>query len=413
MAERDDGRWLIVWTLFATLFLIWGPVNASGVFFLPVVKHFGWSRTLLSALTSTAPLAAGISSPVLGWLLDRMGARRVMIAGAAMVAAAYIALSQANSAVAYFLVFVVMGIGITASTFIPTALVITSWFREKRGAALGIAFAGIPLGGTVVTIWANYIVIHYGFRVGQFAMAVPILLIVVPLLAIFMRTKPRAIAPGLISAEVAAEAVLPGLEVREALRSRSFWMIAIAEVLFATARVGLRIHLVPFLTGFGYAPTLAAGIFSAMFIFNAIGSFAVGPLADRLGGRATFAVIFVAGAAGIVALLGASHLVAIVAFLLAFGLIGETPALLSPLAVTESLGTRRLGALLGILAFFTTLGFAAGPVIAGRIFDRSGSYSGALILFAAMSIVSAIAIRAARPFAEERERAVVGQTAAA
>jgi len=150
-----------------------------------------------------------------------------------------------------------------------------------------------------------------------------------------------------------------------------------------------------------------------MFIFNAIGSFAVGPLADRLGGRAAFAVIFAMGAVGIVALLGASHLVAIVAFLLAFGLVGETPALLSPLAVAESLGTRRLGALLGILAFFTTLGFAAGPVIAGRIFDQSGSYSTALILFAAMSIVSAIAIRAALPFAEERERAVVGETAAA
>ena len=187
MAERDDGRWTIVGTLFATLFLIWGPVNASGVFFLPVVKHFGWSRTLLSALTSTAPLAAGISSPVLGWLLDRMGSRRVMIAGALMVAGAYIALSQANTAAGYFLVFIVMGVGITASTIIPTALVITSWFRERRGAALGIAFAGIPLGGTVVTIWANYVVLHYGFRVGQFAMAVPILLIVVPLLAIMRR----------------------------------------------------------------------------------------------------------------------------------------------------------------------------------------------------------------------------------
>jgi MFS family permease len=106
--------------------------------------------------------------------------------------------------------------------------------------------------------------------------------------------------------------------------------------------------------------------------------------------------------------------VLVVAFLLAFGLVGETPALLSPLAVAESLGTKRLGALLGILAFFTTLGFAAGPVIAGRIFDQSGSYSTALILFAAMSVASALAIRAARPFAEERERAaVVGETAVA
>ena len=109
----------------------------------------------------------------------------------------------------------------------------------------------------------------------------------------------------------AAGAVLPGLEVSEALRSRSFWLIyAIAEVFFATAGVGLRVHLVPFLTGVGYSPTLAAEILGAMFVFSAIGSFAIGALADRLGGRATLSRIFLAGAVGIAALLGASHLVA-------------------------------------------------------------------------------------------------------
>ena len=88
MADQDQGSWVIVGTLFATLFFIWGPVNASGVFFLPVVKHFGWSRALLSGLVSAAPLAAGITSPLIGSLLDRVGARKVMVAGVAMVAAA-------------------------------------------------------------------------------------------------------------------------------------------------------------------------------------------------------------------------------------------------------------------------------------------------------------------------------------
>ncbi|MGO9603874.1 MAG: MFS transporter [Candidatus Binataceae bacterium] len=172
MAGPEKGSWLLVAVLFATLFLIWGPINASGVFFLPVVKHFGWSRALLSALVATAPLAAGISSPFVGSLLDRIGARRVMITGAAMVAASYAVLSRANSAGAFFATFVLLGVGITASTIIPTAIVITNWFRERRGMALGIAFAGIPLGGTGVTILANHIVLRYGFRMGYLAMAV-------------------------------------------------------------------------------------------------------------------------------------------------------------------------------------------------------------------------------------------------
>src|SRR5260370_11376655 len=128
-------------------------------------------------------------------------------------------------------------------------------------------------------------------------MAIPILLVVVPLLALFMRKPPEGGKTRGVGDTIAT--ALPGLEVSEAFRSRSFWMIAIAEVFFATAGVGLRVHLVPFLTGVGYSPTLAAEILGAMFVFSAIGSSAIGALADRLGGRATLSRIFFAGAAGV------------------------------------------------------------------------------------------------------------------
>jgi MFS family permease len=409
MKEQEQEGWIIVAVLFATLFLIWGPVNASSVFFLPVVKHFGWSRALFSLLAATAPLAAGFSSPAIGSLLDRYGERRIMIAGAAMVALSFLALSRADSPAAFFVIFIVLGVGITGSTIIPTALVITNWFRERRGLALGIAFAGIPLGGTGVTIFASWIVQRSGFRAGYLAMAIPIVVVVIPLLALFMRTAPEAEETR--PASGAPEAELSGLEVREALGSRSFWMIAVAEVFFATAGVGLRVHLVPFLTGIGYSPTLAAEILGAMFIFSAIGSSMMGALADRLGGRVTLSLVFFAGAAGIAALLGASHLIAVGAFVVIFGLVRETHIV--PIVITESLGAKRLGALLGLLALFTTFGFAAGPVIAGRIFDRTGSYTGALLLFVALAIISMLAMRATLPLAEEKARIAARESALA
>jgi MFS family permease len=409
MKEQEQEGWIIVAVLFATLFLIWGPVNASSVFFLPVVKHFGWSRALFSLLAATAPLAAGFSSPAIGSLLDRYGERRIMIAGATMVALSFLALSRADSAAAFFVIFIVLGVGITGSTIIPTALVITNWFRERRGLALGIAFAGIPLGGTGVTIFASWIVQRSGFRAGYLAMAIPIVVVVIPLLALFMRTAPEAEETR--PASGAPEAELSGLEVREALGSRSFWMIAVAEVFFATAGVGLRVHLVPFLTGIGYSPTLAAEILGAMFIFSAIGSSMMGALADRLGGRVTLSLVFFAGAAGIAALLGASHLIAVGAFVVIFGLVRETHIV--PIVITESLGAKRLGALLGLLALFTTFGFAAGPVIAGRIFDRTGSYTGALLLFVALAIISMLAMRATLPLAEEKARIAARESALA
>jgi MFS family permease len=403
MSEEKRG-WAIVGALFATMFLIWGPVNAGGVFFLPVIKHFGWSRGFLSLLVATAPLAAGLSSPVVGWVMDRSGARQVMIAGASIVALSFVALSRANSAAEFLIVFVFLGVGITASTIIPSALVITNWFQANRGAALGIAFSGIPLGGTGITIFANYVVVHYGFRAGYFAMAVPIVLIVIPLIAALVRTRPDAQAGAKVPT-AAGDLAVPGLEVREALRSRSFWMIAIAEVSFATASVGIRVHLIPYLTGIGYTPTIAAGLFAAMFVFSAIGSFAVGSLADRRGGRVMLTAVFAASAAGMAALLGAEHFAAVAAFILVFGLVRETHLL--PLVIGESLGVRRLGSILGLQALFTTLGFAAGPAIAGRIFDVTGSYSGAWILFTAMALVSALAMSATLPLGEESSRIAV------
>ena len=226
----------------------------------------------------------------------------------------------------------------------------------------------------------------------------------------FLRARPQGEAKYLPEDSGAA---LPGLEVREALRSRSFWMIAIAELLFATAAVGIRVHLVPYLTGMGYTPTLAAEIFAAMFVFSAIGSFAIGPFADRYGGRTTFVAIFLAGAIGVAMLLGAWHFSAIAAFVVIFGLVRETPPVLHPIVISESLGTKRLGALLGIQALFTTFGFAAGPVIAGRIFDITGAYSGALLLFVGIVLIAALAIRATLPLAEEQARIIVGEIAAA
>jgi len=268
----------------------------------------------------------------------------------------------------------------------------------------------MPLGGTAITIYANYVVQHYGFRAGYFAMAVPIALIVIPLMMAFVRTRPDLPSASPVS-PAGAGLALPGLELSEAIRSRSFWMIAIAVLLFAASDVGIRVHLIPYLTGIGYTPTLAAGLFAAMFIFSAVGSFVVGSLADRVGGRMTLTGVFVVASVGIAALLGAAHFPSVALFIVVFGLVRETHVL--PLVIGESLGLRRLGSILGLQALFTTIGFAAGPAIAGRIFDLTGSYSGAWILFMAMALMSALAMRATLPFTEESSRIAVERPAAA
>lgn len=416
MTKHEQSGWLVVSLLFVTLFFVWGPVNAGGVFFLPVIKQFGWSRAQFSALGGLAAIAAGLSGPLIGWLIDRAGARVVMIAGAITVVVYNLALSRATSLSEFAAIFIVAGVAIAASTIIPCSIVITNWFAAQRGFAMGIAFAGIPLGGTGITILANYVVQHHGWRAGYVAMALPVAAIVVPALVVYLTTRPPALEelPGaVVPGATAAPISPPGLKVREALGARSFWLIAAAQLLLATAWVGLGAHLIPYLIGSGRTPTTAAEIISLAFVFSAAGNFIVGALADRLNARTALELVCIAAAAGMAALFYAAHGGALLVYLFLFGTVSGTRAVLIPLVIVDSLGVKQLGSLLGIEGIFGTIGFAAGPIIAGRIYDVTGSYTTAFRLFIILSLLASVAIFGCRPLAEEQSRLAAAEPSAA
>jgi MFS family permease len=278
---------------------------------------------------------------------------------------------------------------------------------------MGITFAGIPLGGAGMTLLAGYVVGHYGWRVGFVAMGLPIAVIVVPALAAFLRARPSA--PVDAPPSVGAGAIfLPGLEVREALRSRSFWMIAVAQLLLTTSWVGMAAHFIPYIVGLGYTPATAAAIVSVSFVLAAAGNLVIGLLSDRLKGRIVIALACLSVAAGFEFLFAAARGGALAANVILCATVSGAPAVLMPMVVADSLGLRRLGSMLGITGISGTIGFAVGPIIAGRIFDVTGSYSDALWLFIAMSLGAAAAILGCRPLAQEQppRSAVVSASAA-
>ena len=414
-AVADRSRWSIVIAVFVTLFFIWGAISAGGVFFLPVIKDFGWSRAEFAELVGVGALAGGFAGPVVGWLVDRAGVRLMMIGGALMIALCYVGLSRANSLGQFAVIFVVSGIAAAASTIIPCSFLITNCFTSERGLALGVAFAGIPLGGTATTIFANYVVEHHGWRMGFIAMGLPVALLVVPTLALYLPVRPAAppasgaVRPG----GQPASFELPGLKLRDAIWSRSFWMIALAQLALYTAWIGLGTHFIPYLIGVGYTASAAAGILSVGYLLSAVGSSLTGLFADRLNARIAVAAVCACSAAGMIVLFAATRVVGIAACLILFWAVNVTPAALMPVLIADSLGFKQLGALLGIQGVFATIGYAIGPVIAGRIYDVTASYGGALWLFMALSLVAAAAILGCLPLAEEQLRRSINSTAAA
>jgi len=410
MTKRQRQGWLTVASLFITLFLIFGSgYNTAGVFVTPLIKEFGWKRAKISFLQSVLAASAGFSGPLAGWLLDRIEARRVMVVGAAVAGCAWMLASRAHSYPILVVAYMLMGVGLTGATLLPAALIIANWFSANRGTAMGITFAGTSSGGAVMTFVAAAVILHGGWRSA--------FIVVIPLVLWMIRTRPDdGPRPAGEKASVSAMSdSLPGFELAEAVRTRSFWMVCMAQFLFATVAAGAGLHLIPYLIGQGYKEAFAAGMMSVVFLFTTAGKLCMGFASDRISARLALVVNFIGSALGMVLIFGARNPLLLYPFVAMFGFTLGAPLVLIPLLTADCLGLKRFGAINGVAGVWNTLGAFIGPVMLGQIFDVTGSYSSAFEICFALNILGAAATLACLPYAaeQERSRARVTATAAA
>jgi MFS family permease len=412
MTARERQGWYIVASLFVTLLVIFGGgLNTLPVLIPALLKGFpNWSRAQVSLLSTVLAVSAGISVLPVGWLVDRIEARVVMIAGALSLGGGFILASLVNSFWAMLGIYALAGFGIAAGTVLPASLVLANWFTEKRGRAMGIAISGTTVGGMVMTLVAGGAAQHWGWRAAYLALAAPMLLVAIPILLIGVRSRP----PGTVVMTVAQGAeTLEGFEIAEAVHTRSFWLITVAQFCFAFAAGGAMLHVVQYLDDLGYAPNRATLAASLIFGFAAIGKIAMGLLADRISGRFALGLNFSIQAFALVLAFGLAHVPVVIIFVVVFGLTLGAPLMLIPLVIAESLGLKRYGSISGLTAIANTSGLALGPTVAGLIFDHTHSYAAAFELFIAIYALGAIVSFSCRSYADERSRVPIESGAVA
>jgi MFS family permease len=404
MTKRERRGWIIVASLFVILLLIFGSgYNTAGVFVTPLIKEFGWKRAKVSFLQSLVAASAGICGPLVGWLLDRIEARIVMGAGAAIAALAWFIASRANSYETLVIAYLLMGLGLTGATLLPAALIIANWFGARRGLAMGMAFAGTSFGGAVMTVVASRAIAWGGsWRMGYLVLAIPMLVVAVPLVMLVISTRPDD-APGEKVSVSQAAAALPGFELSEAFRTRSFWMLCFAQFLYATLAAGVGLHFIPYMIGLSYKAEFAAGMMSIVFLFTTAGKLIMGFASDRVSPRIALVVNFAGAAIGMILIFGARNPLLLYPFVAMFGLTLGAPLVLIPLLTAECLGLRRFGAIAGVAGVFNTIGAFLGPVMLGKIFDATGNYSAAFQICFVLSILGAVATFACLPYEAEQE----------
>jgi MFS family permease len=388
-AVENRQAWIIAASLFIALFFLWGGgYNTGPIFLAALLKAFGWSHARVGSIIGGLALAVGVAAPITGWLLDRIEARWVMGTGAIMAVLGLLGASSSHTFGTLLASITLLGIGLGAATWLAASLVIVNWFPDRRGMALGLVTFGMESGGMVMTFMVGNTIAAYGWRAGYFIVAVPALVLVAPLLLFVVRTRPANASSQSIVSQAEA---LPGYEVGEALRTRAFWMLAVAEMSFGLAAGGTFHHLVAFLEGLHYSLRGATLVVSIVLGMAAVGKVAMGALGDRIGGKNALGIGFAMIAASVPILLNAEQPAMLVLWLVIVGIAGASPVALAPLLTVETLGLKRFGTLFGWLGFALTFGLFIGPQLVGWITDVTGSYTAGYGLCGLICLVGAAA----------------------
>ena len=380
-----------------------------GVLIIPIERTFGWDRWVISAAMSLRQLESGILSPVIGLLLDRMSARKLIFWGSVIAGVGFIGLSFTNGIGTFFLFFAIISLGASGVGHgVTWPVIVSRWFRRKRGIATGLAVTG-PIFGSPIVILNTQIVEAYGWRVLLLGYGI-VILIGVTWLSMLVRERPESY--GLrpdgdppeedVSTESSAGPSRrrpdAGLTLHDVLRTKEFWLFT--GYLSGTFAVNsaFQVHMVPyFQQDLGLTAASAAVVLTMVFLISGIGRVGGGYVLDKMDYR------FVMGA--VAAMMGLSLLylqvvdIKTVAATLPFALLfGVSFGCLVPMrgAVGSIMfGTRAIGGILGLLQGAPIAAGVIGPFVMGIIFDLNGHYSVAiwgLIVLSALMVPLSLAM---------------------
>lgn len=367
-------------------------------------------------------------NPIIGRVMDRWGARPVMLGGAVMTAAglALAPLTRVPWHLYLTLGLLVAG-GTTCLGYTGHGLFLANWFVKRRGMATGIAFSGVGIGSIVILPWLQSLIIGAGWRTACWAMAALLIVTLVPL-NVFQRARPESLGLAPDGAVAGAEAAGPRTHAANvvdpvwasidwtlplALRTPRFWWVGVAFFTSLFAWYAVQVHQTKYLTEIGFAPAVAAWALGAVGLAGIIGQIGLGHLSDRVG-REWIWTIACAGFALCYAflLLLASHPTPTLLYLMvaAQGALGYGLTSIFGAIPAELFQGPRFGTIFGTLGAFAVAGAGVGPWVAGALHDATGTYALTFWIAIGCSVVSAVAVWLAAP---RKVRAVAGRVARA
>jgi MFS family permease len=381
-------------------------VFTFAVFVKPLSAEFGWSREAISRGFGFAAITLALISPLLGHWLDRFGPRRIILPCIVIFAGGIASLSLLGSHVAqFYATCIVLGLVGNGAAHLSYSRSISTWFHQRLGMALAFVMLGAGFGQMLLPLLAQSVITHSGWRASYVALGAAAFLLAFPLSYRYIRERGQVPQVQTVAAtnESTASAPPSGLSWQQGLRSLPFWIIVAVLFLSSISMNGAITQLSALLTDRGITPSRAAFCASMIGGSSILGRLVVGWLLDRFFGARVAFFINLSTAAGILLLARANTFAAgcLAAALIGIGAGGEAD--ITPYLLTRYFGLRGFSTLYGLTWTFYAVAGGIGPVILGRAFDSTGSYTALLTLLAGATAVGALLMLLLPRYANERQ----------
>jgi MFS family permease len=355
------------------------------VFVKPLGAQFGWNRESVSLGFAIAAMTVGISSPLIGRLIDRFGPRRIILPCMTVFGCGIASFALLRPGIwQFYVTCFVIGIVGNGAAHLAYARSISTWFERRLGMALAFVMVGAGLGAMILPVIAQAVISRSGWRSSYLTLGVIALLLGLPLSWRYVKDRGT-------TTKQASEIPRSGSTWQEGIRSFAFWIIVAVLFVSSISMNGAITHLSALLTDRGITPGDAALCASVLGGTSVLGRVVTGWLLDRFFGGYVALVVSLITAGGIFLLAGANNFVAgsVAATLIGVGAGGE--AAITPYLLTRYFGLRSFSTLYGLTWTFYAAAGATGPVILGRTFDSTGSYTSLLTILAiALAIAAAM-----------------------
>lgn len=391
LLQEWQDHWRVGLAAFLALsFSLGSYMAATSMFILPLEKAFGWSRSEI-AFAHNAGLLSAFLSPFFGRLIDRVGARRIMLVGSVLFALAFFGLGAMNgSLLLFYFLFAMIFVSGLATSGITCSRVVSEVFVHSRGFSLAAARSGMALSGAFLPAILYLVITHLGWRAGYMVEGMMVLLIVWPAIYFWIgrsgtRRNPQAARP----LPTAAAPVRWG----QLLREPKIWVLCLGASLGYAPASALMSQLQPLLIDKSIDPASAATLVGLAGVASFVGAIVTGSLVDRFWAPGV-ALIFACGsAAGCMLFAGNATMTGPVAagaiMLIGLGLGAEIDVV--AYMVARYFGVTSFSTIYGLTVFFLTFSGSLSSWLLGSAYDRFGNYDLALSVMAGAFLAAGLA----------------------